>query len=66
MSKYRKLARVDYKYDYHIVFTPRCRFRVLEGVVKLLLENDLQIISAWKDVIIQEMNVQKIMFSWFV
>jgi len=48
-----------YKCDYHIVFTPKCRFRVLEGMVKSLVEHDLQVISTWKDVIIQEMNVQK-------
>lgn len=59
MSKYRKLTYVYYKCDYHIVFTPKCRFRVLEGMVKSLVEHDLQVISTWKDVIIQEMNVQK-------
>ncbi len=59
MSKYRKLTHVYYKCDYHIVFTPKCRFRVLEGMVKSLVDHDLQVISTWKDVIIQEMNVQK-------
>ncbi|MBU3821257.1 IS200/IS605 family transposase [Flavobacteriaceae bacterium XHP0103] len=59
MSKYRKLTHVYYKCDYHIVFTPKCRFRVLEGMVKSHVEHDLQVISTWKDVIIQEMNVQK-------
>ena len=59
MSKYRKLTHVYYKCDYQIVFTPKCRFRVLEGMVKSLVEHDLQVISTWKDVIIQEMNVQK-------
>ncbi len=59
MSKYRKLTHVYYKCDYHIVFTSKCRFRVLEGMVKSLVEHDLQVISTWKDVIIQEMNVQK-------
>ena len=59
MSKYRKLTHVYYKCDHHIVFTPKCRFRVLEGMVKSLIEHDLQVISTWKDVIIQEMNIQK-------
>ncbi len=59
MSKYRKLTHVYYQCDYHIVFTPKCRFRVLEGMVKTLVEHNLQVISTWKDVIIQEMNVQK-------
>ena len=58
MSKYRKLTHVYYKWDYHIVFTPKYRFHILEGMVKSLVEHDLQVISSWKDVAIQELNVQ--------
>ncbi|MFV0305511.1 MAG: transposase [Moheibacter sp.] len=57
MSKYRKLTYVYYKCDYHIVFTPKYRFRILEGTVKSLVEYDLQVISTWEDIIIQEMNI---------
>lgn len=59
MSKNRRLAHVYYKCDYHIVITPKCLFRVLEGMVKSLLEHYLQVFSTSKDVIAQEMNVQK-------
>jgi len=59
MSKYRKLTHVYYKCDYHIVFTPKYRFRILEGMLKSLVEHDLQVISTWKEVIVQEMTVQK-------
>ena len=59
MSKYRKLTHVYYKCDYHIVFTPKYRFKILEGMVKSLVEHDLQVISTWKDVQILEMNIQK-------
>ena len=58
MSKYRKLTHVYYKCDYHIVFTPKYRFRILEGMIKSLIEHDLQVISTWKDVQIQELNIQ--------
>jgi len=58
MSKYRKLTHVYYKCDYHIVFTPKYRFRILDGMVKSLIEHDLQVISTWKDVHIQELNIQ--------
>ena len=58
MGKYRKLTHVYYKCDYHIVFTPKYRFRILEGMIKSLIEHDLQLISSWKDVRIQELNVQ--------
>lgn len=59
MSKYRKLTHVYYKCDYHIVFAPKYRFRILEGMVKSLVDHDLQVICRWKDVEVQEMNIQK-------
>ena len=59
MIKYRKLTHVYYKCDCHIVFTPKDRFQILEGMVKTLVEHDLQVISTWKDVQVLEMNVQK-------
>lgn len=59
MSKYRKLTHVYYKCDYHIVFTPMYRFQILEGMVKSLVEHDLQLISSWKDAQVIELNVQK-------
>ncbi len=58
MSKYRKLTHVCYKCDYHIVFTPKYRFRILEGMVKSLIEHDLQVIGSWKDVQVMEFTVQ--------
>ena len=58
MSKYRKLTHVFYKCDYHVVFTPKYRFRILDGLIKPLLEHDIQAISSWKDVQLLELNVQ--------
>jgi putative transposase len=57
-SKYRKLSHVVYKCDYHIVWTPKYRYRVLFGEVKTLVENDLRMLCEWKGVDIIEMNVQ--------
>lgn len=59
MGKYTKSAHVYYKCDHHIVFTPKHRFQILEGMVKSLAEHDLQVISTWKDVQVMGMNVQK-------
>ena len=59
MGKYRKLTHVYYKCEYHIVFTPKYRFRILEGMVKSLLEHDMQTVRVWKDVRLMELNVQK-------
>jgi putative transposase len=58
ISRYKKLSHVVYKCDYHIVWTPKYRFRVLFGEVKVLVENDLRMLCQWKGVEILELNVQ--------
>ena len=57
-SKYKKLSHVVYKCEYHIVWTPKYRYRVLFGEVKSLVEKDLRMLCEWKGVEIMEMNVQ--------
>lgn len=59
MGKFRKLMHVFYKCDYHIVFTPKFLFQILDGLIKPLVEHDIQMISQWKDVVIEEFSVQK-------
>ena len=58
MGKYRKLTHVVYKCDYHIVFTPKYRFRILTGEISRMLEQDIRSICQWKEVEIDEMNIQ--------
>ena len=58
MCKFRKLTHVYYKCEYHIVFTPKYRYRILQDLVKVTVEHDIQMISSWKDVVVEEMNVQ--------
>ena len=58
MSKYRKLTHVFYKCDYHIVFTPKYRYKVLDGIRKPLLEHGIQQLCSWKEVEVHELNVQ--------
>jgi len=57
-GKYKKLSHVVYKCDYHIVWTPKYRFRVLFGEVKVLVENDIRMLCEWKGVEVIELNVQ--------
>jgi putative transposase len=57
-SRYKKLSHVVYKCDYHIVWTPKYRFRVLFGEVKTLVENDIRMLCEWKSVEVIELNVQ--------
>ena len=58
VGKYKKLSHVVYKCDYHIVWTPKFRFRVLFGEVKVLVENDIRMLCEWKGVEAIELNVQ--------
>ena len=58
MGKYRRLTHVVYKCDYHIVFTPKYRFRILTGHISSMLEHDIQTICQWKDVVLEELNIQ--------
>ncbi len=58
MSKYKKQSHVVWKCDYHIVWTPKYRFRVLTGLVKDLVEHDIRMLSDWKGCEVIELNVQ--------
>ena len=59
MSKYKKLSHVIYKCDYHIVWVPKYRFRILKGAIRTLVEQDLHMLCEWKQCEIQELNVQE-------
>ena len=58
MSKYRKLSHVVYKCDYHIVWVPKYRFRILKGAVKDLVDHDIRMLCEWKECVLGELNVQ--------
>ncbi len=58
MGKFRKLSHVFYKCEYHIVFVPKYRYRILTGLVKTLVEHDMYMISQWKEVELQEFSIQ--------
>ena len=58
MVKYRKLSHTVYHCNYHIVFVPKYRFRVLEGKIQEFVENKIRQISEWYQVEIEELSVQ--------
>ena len=58
MSKYKKLSHVVYYHVYHIVWTPKYRYRVLEGAVKETVEHKIRQMCEWKKVEIMELNIQ--------
>ena len=49
-GKYRKLTHVVYQCNYHIVWVPKYRFRVLTGAVGEFVEEGVRLLCAWKDV----------------
>ncbi|HJQ63001.1 MAG TPA: IS200/IS605 family transposase [Burkholderiales bacterium] len=58
MSKYRKLAHAIYRCDYHVVFVPKYRYRVLTGEIAERVERDIRTLCAWRDVEVLELSVQ--------
>ena len=58
MSNYKKLSHVVYKCDYHIVWVPKYRFRILTGQIKTLVEGDIRMLCEWKGCEVEELNVQ--------
>ena len=59
MSKYKKLSHVVYKCDYHIVWVPKYRFRILKDGVKDLVDKDIRLLCEWKGCEVEELNVQE-------
>jgi putative transposase len=59
VSQYKKLSHVVYHHSFHIVWTPKYRFRVLDGPVKDCLEHDIRLLCEWKHVEVMELNILK-------
>ena len=58
MGKYKHQSHVVWQCNYHIVFCPKYRFRVLTGIVKELVEHDIRMLCEWKGCEIEELSVQ--------
>ena len=48
--KYRKLSHSFYYCVYHIVWTPKYRFRVLRDIIADAVEDKIRTISQWQEV----------------
>jgi len=57
-SKYKKLSHVIYYHVYHIVWTPKYRYKILTDKLKEFLEESIRSICEWKQVEILELNIQ--------
>ncbi len=58
MGKYKKLSHVIYKCDYHIVWVPKYRYRILTGEIGSRVDQDIRLLSEWLGCEIIELNVQ--------
>ena len=58
MSKYKKQSHVIYKCDYHIIWVPKYRFRILTGEIGVQVEKDIRMYSEWLGCEIIELNVR--------
>ena len=58
MSRFRKMSHALWHCTYHIVWTPKYRYRILEGKIKIEVEHCLRSFSKQKGCIIDELNVQ--------
>ena len=59
MSRFYKLSHTVWHCSYHIVWTPKYRYRILKGKIKKEVEECLRSFSTQKKCIIEELNVQE-------
>ena len=58
MSRFRKLSQTIWHCQYHIVFIPKYRFKILKGAIKNELEKSIRIFCAQQKSEIIELNIQ--------
>lgn len=59
MSRFKKLSHVIWHCQYHLVWTPKYRYRVLKNAVAQEVYNCIQVFAGYKGCEIVEMNVQQ-------
>ena len=58
MSRFKKLSHTIWHCQYHVVWTPKYRYRVLDGTVKQEVGNCIRAFSEQKKCDVIELNVQ--------
>ena len=59
MSNFKKLSHVVYYHVYHIVWTPKYRYKIMEGSLKIFIEENIKMLCEWKKAEILEMSIQQ-------
>ncbi len=58
MSRFKKLSHAVWHCTYHIVWTPKYRYRILKGEIKDEVEYCIRMFSSQNGCTIEELNVQ--------
>ena len=58
MSRFKKLTHAIWHCKYHIVWTPKYRFRILDSSIKLELQSSIRVFSEEKGCEVVELNIQ--------
>jgi putative transposase len=59
VSRFRELSHTIWHCQYHVVWVPKYRFRILTGPVKVAMEAGIQAICGFAGCEVVELNVQK-------
>jgi len=59
MTKWKKLSYTIYQCKYHIVWSPKYRYRILKGQGAEFVEQTPRMLCEWKTIEILEMNVKE-------
>jgi putative transposase len=58
MSRFEKLSHVLWRCQYHIVWTPKYRYRILKGVISKEIHNCINIFSGQLGCKVVELNIK--------
>ncbi|BDD03995.1 IS200/IS605 family transposase [Aureibacter tunicatorum] len=59
MNRFNKLSHAVWSCSYHIVWTPKYRYRILKGEIKNEVEKCIRTFSEQKKCVLTELNIQE-------
>ena len=59
MSRFHKMSHSIWHCTYHIIWTPKYRYRILNGKIKTEVENCIRSFATQKGCFVEELNVQE-------
>jgi len=59
MSRFNKLSHTIWHCMYHIVWTPKYRYRILKGEIKYEVDQSIRMFSEQKKCLVEELNIQE-------